>query len=500
MLHRLKLLLLALLVLGFVTATRGQDYEPNWKSLSKWETPQWFQDAVLGIYCHWGVYSVPGFRFNDGAEQVDSGLWYGWFMYVPNEKEQPNFGVYDFHRENYGAPSEFGYKDFIPLFTAEKWDPDRWAKLYKDAGADFAGVVAQFSDGFPMWDTKYDEFNAMDKGPKRDIVGEMFEAAREHGMKTIATFHEMPGEIFDAGRKLCPPGVDVNNPQYASLYEKEDSAELYNKIWEVTNKYKPDQMWFQYAYGTENQWKSFMAHYYNMAECWGKGVTVTHKGFSAPLSCSVLDLEGGSFPGGEWEWIGSDTIKKRRYQKDMPIGKYWAYAEGVGCRPVNLLVDGIIDRVSKNGVTLLDLAPKADGTLPQAQIEGLKELGEWMKVNKKALYAARPAPFIEGGADTLGTGTLRFTEKGNYLYAFELGNSWPPTAGFSKYADSNSPTTPLLVPNIKPVKGSDIYMLGSKENLSWHMEGRDLVIEELPDPLPCDYAWCFKIKIRDNQE
>jgi len=474
----------------------GIYYEPNYESLSQWTTPKWFDEAVLGVYCHWGIFSVPGFKFNEGSELVDSGLWYGWFMYVTNDAEQNNFGVYDYHRKTYGDPTEFGYKDFIPMFTAEKWDPDKLAKFYKEIGIDFAGVVAQYSDGFPMWDSKYDTFNAKTVGPKRDILGEMFEAARKYGMRTVATFHEMPGEIYDAGREYCPPGVDVNDPKYTDLYEEEDSVELYNKVWEVVNKYQPDQMWFQYAYGSDIQWKAFLAHYYNSAECWGKGVTVAHKGGSAPLSLSVLDIEGGIFPDGIWHWEGMTEPQEQRWQKDMPIGNYWAYAEGVGCRPVNLLIDEIVDITSKNGVTLLDVAPKADGTLPQEQIEGLKELGKWMKINREALYAAKPASFIEGGSDDWQVGTMRLTEKGNYLYAIELGNEFPSTKGFAAYDDSTPPSVPIIIPNVTPVKGSEIKMLGSEIDLTWHMDGDDLVIDELPDELPCEYAWSFKIKVK----
>jgi len=489
-------------VVGEPESKNTSKYEPTWKSLSKWQVPQWFEDAVLGFYCHWGVYSVPGYRFNDGSEQVDSGLWYGWFMYVPNDAEQNNFGVYDFHRKTYGNPCEFGYHDLVPLFKAQKWDPDRWAQLYKHAGADFAGVCGQFSDGFPMWDSKYDTYNAMAKGPRRDVVGEMFAAARKQGMKTVITFHEMPGEIYDAGRKLCPEGVNVNNPKYADLYEEESDEELYNKLYEVVDKYQPDQMWFQYAYGEEEQWKAFIAHYFNSAESWNKEVLISHKGGSAPLSCSVLDLEGGIFPDGIWEWEGMEEPQEQRWQKDVPIGNYWAYAEGVGCRPVNMLVDGIVDRISKNGVTLLDVAPKADGTLPQEQIDGIKQLGDWMKHNKEALYAARPAPFNEGGVDEWQAkgGTVRFTEKGNYLYAIDLGNVWPSKFGFADYPDSNKPTAPYTVPGVKPIKGSEIIMLGSEKSLPWHLEGNNLVIEELPDPLPCDHAWSFKIQVAGKPE
>ncbi|MHC4438315.1 MAG: alpha-L-fucosidase [Planctomycetota bacterium] len=492
-------LIMLSIVLGCFQKAEAEKYEPTWESLSQWKMPQWFDDAVLGIYCHWGVYSVPGFRFNDGAEQVDSGLWYGMFMYVPNNSDEPNYGVYDHHRKTYGDPAEFGYHDFVPLFKAEKWDPDRWAQLYKNAGADFAGVCAEHGDGFAMWDTEFDEYNAMDKGPRRDILGEMFEALRKHGMKTVATFHEAPGSIYDSGKKYCPEGVGVNNPKYSDLYGPNTRSELYNKLIEVVDKYRPDQMWFEGAdvYG-EKYWKLFLAYYYNAAENWGKGVTVSQKDDSALLlSCTVFDIEGGIFPDGKWEWAGETAPRKQRWQKDVPIGNYWAYAEGVGCRPVNMLVDGIVDRISKNGVTLLDVAPKADGTLPEAQINGLRELGNWMKHNKEALYAAKPAPFKEGGVDVWHAkgGTVRFTEKGNYLYAIDLGNKWPTTLGFADYEDSKKPTAPYTLGGVKPVKGSEIIMLGSKKKLPWRQEGEDLIIEELPEPLPCDHAWSFKIQI-----
>ena len=124
----LSALVIIVLLLGTMSScsnrsggAAGKDlkFQPNWNSLAQWTMPQWFDDAVLGIYCHWGVYSVPGFRFNSGAEQVDSGLWYGFFMYVPNDSEEQNYGVYDFHMENYGDPCEFGYHDFVPMFRAE---------------------------------------------------------------------------------------------------------------------------------------------------------------------------------------------------------------------------------------------------------------------------------------------------------------------------------------------------------------------------------------------
>ncbi len=494
------LIVTLLLAQPFVLAEESKErivYKPDFESLAQWESPQWFNDAVLGFYCHWGPYSVPGFMFTHPGERVDSGIWYGGAMYDPED----DLGVYDFHRKTYGEPCEFGYKDLVPLFKAEKWDPDRWARIYKDAGADFAGICAEHADGYAMWDSELDTYNSMDTGPRRDILNEMFESSRKLGMKTIATFHEPPGSIYGAGREHCPDGVDVNDPKHEDLYEVSSHEELYFKLIEVMHKYQPDQMWFEGAqfYGMEN-WKKFLAYYYNVAQYWGKDVVVTQKGTEEHLLASTaLDIEGGEFPGGKWEWRGMEEPSKERWQKDVPLGSYWAYAEGVGCRPVNMLVDGIVDRISKNGVTLLSVAPKADGTLPKAQIDCLKELGEWMKINKEALYAARCAIFNEGGVDVWKAkkGMMRFTEKGSYLYAIELGNVWPTTKGFEDYEESVEPSAPYRIPGVTAVKGSKIFMLGADDELSWRQEGDDIIIETLPNPLPCGYAWSFKIEMEN---
>jgi alpha-L-fucosidase len=470
-------------------------YKPNYESLSQWEMPRWFEDAVLGIYMHWGVYSVPGFVFTDPSERVDSGLWYGAEMY----NRENVYGVYEHHIKTYGDPCEFGYKDFVPMFRAEKWDPDGWAEFFKSIGTDFAGLAAEHGDGFCLWDTDHDAFNAADMGPKRDLLGDWFEAVRKQGMKTVVTFHKGPGSIYGHGMEYCPEGMDVNDPGYADLYGPTSQEELNAKLIEVIDKYQPDQMWFEEgapeAYGEEDYLK-FMTYYYNQAQKWGKEVMVTQKHGSLPDECSALDIEGGIFPDGIWQWAGLTEPRKDRWQKDVPVGNFWAYAEGVGCRPVNMLVDGIVDRVSKNGATLLNVAPKADGTLPQSQIDGLKELGNWMSINREALYAARPAPFVGGGVDTWAEGTIRFTEKGQYLYAIELGNVWPTKKGFADYEESIIPSAPLKIPGARPLQGSAVRMLGYEKDLPWHMEGNDLVIEELPEKLPCDHAWSFKIQVK----
>ena len=484
-------------------------YESTWKSLARHETPGWYEDAVFGIYFHWGVYSVPAF-----------GCWGGRNMYQPKGGKTEEWGhidrdkyanTYDYVKKVYGEPgTEFGYKDFIPMFKAQKWDPDEWAQLFKKSGADFAGPVAIHHDGFAMWDSDCAEYNSMDMGPRRDVVGEMLEAVRKHDMKTFASFHYYTNwDFFNPGRKICPKGMDVNNRKYEGLYapvreydgtwSEEPISESFQKGWynrviEVIVKYCPDQLWFEIGFSDpdcigEDYVKSALAHYFNTAEALCRQVVVTRKSDDLPLSCSVLNLEAHS----------EDDAQPVVWQTDIALGTNhaWAYSPDAVCRPINGVIDEIVDRKSKNGVTLLSLAPKADGTLPPSQIEGLKELGKWMAINKEALYASRPAPFTKGGTDNWKAGSIRFTQKGQYLYAIELGNELDEENVSAEYEESTPPKAPYVIPGVKPVNGSKIKMLGSTKDLPWHQQGADLVIKKIPDPLSCDYAWAFKIQVKE---
>lgn len=477
-----QFILLAMLFLSVQQFAQTRSYEPTWESLSNKEAaPQWFEDAVLGIYFHWGIYSVPG-----------TSCWTGMNMYKKTGAEWEHVpegykNTYQYIKETYGEPGiEFGYKDFIPMFTAEKWDPDRWAKLFKEAGADFAGPVAVHHDGFELWDADNDDWNSFAMGPKRDIVGEMGEAVKKTGMKFFASVHQFPiWWYFDEGRKLCPEGVDVNNPEYVGLYgDHEPGTSIpadfqkiwYGKILELVDKYQPDQLWFDGSPPGDYQ-KDFLAYYFNAAEEWGKDVMVSHKDTQLPLFCSVLDIEVGR----------KDEPSIHKWQTDITLGGFssrdefpsWGYSHNAECRPIDGIVDGIVDRVSKNGATLLDVAPKADGTLPESQIEGLKKLGEWMSINKEALYATVPASFGKIGTVRWKADDFRFTRRGPYIFAIKL----------------EQPEIPLVIPDVEAAEGTDIKMLGSDMALKWHQKGDNLAIEELPQPLPCNYAWSFQIQV-----
>lgn len=461
-------------------------YEATWESLAQWQTLEWFQDAVFGIYWHWGPYSVAGFGYS---------CWYGSSMYEPDEGPDYRGGdCYKHHLAVWGDPfTQFGYKDFIPLLTAAKWKPNQWAALFKEIGADFAGPCAEHHDNFAMWDSKVTMWNSVAMGPHRDIVGDIAKALKARGVRFIVTFHNNGcnnWNYFNGGRKGCPQGVEVNNPDYYGLYgEPHDSpgakhrmcVKFYLKAMEVIDQYNPQMIWLEGCMDQEiitDYMPKLMAYYFNKNEQMGQGVVVTHKGTELPLECSPLDFEGG----------GKREPDRRRWQTDIPLpGCSWAYEYTIKMTPaeveknVDRLVDDIVDRTSKNGVTLLSIGPRADGTIPDYQVEMLKKLGRWMKVNKEALYGSTPAPFAKGGISAWKAGSIRFTAKGDYLYAIEL-----------KAAVAGE-----VIPGLRLAPSATIQMLGNAKNLPWHQDGENVVIEKMPDKLPCSYAWTIKIKKAD---
>jgi alpha-L-fucosidase len=441
-----------------------------------------------------------------------------------------NSGTYRYHCDEYGDPTEFGYHDFIPMFEARKWDPDHWAKLFRNAGADFAGPIAEHHDGFAMWDTQYDPYNAMDMGPRRDIVGDMVQAVRKQGMKVVITFHHLRWDYYDAGKKLCPEGVGVNDPRLYGLYghpydlaipeaeswlvksriakPKHQAGNLlferfreegFNKFIEVIDKYQPDQIQTDGLTCVrlgQDRLKRMLAHHFNTAETSGREVLISrgydsHHSYTPsemwgkevmvsriiPISCSVQNIER-HFPE-----IPLSKPCPNKWQNTTPVpGFSYSYVASQENKTseqvedsVNAIVDGIVNVKCKNGVTLLSIGPKPDGTLPSSLTQILNKLGDWMRVNKESLHGADCRTPCE-------MGTLRFTQKGPFLYAIDL----------------EKPISPRIIQGVTPVPGSTIRVLGSDEDLAWHQDGGNVVIDELPDQLPCDYAWIFKIQVGER--
>jgi alpha-L-fucosidase len=426
----MKKLLKFLFILSIVLITLGvqaQKYEPNWQSLRRVQTPQWLQEGKFGIYTHWGIYAVHAYGENT--------TWYSFAMY-----EDPDGEARQHFEKKFGKLTpEFGYKDLIPKFTAEKFDADEWAELFQKAGARFAGPVAEHHDGFAMWDTKYSEWNAAKMGPKRDIVGELEKAIKKRDMKYVTAFHHAANWFFFP---VWDDRYDTGDPKYSGLYGQshEEGAmrnqefidEWYGKIIEVIDNYSPDFIWFDFALDAiaEGYVKDMLAYYYNHAEAANKEVVVTYKGHDLVPGAGIRDLELGQMPYLTYnEWITDNSVDDRGA---------WGYAEDLTFKTPNRLIDNLVDRVSKNGYLLLNVGPKPDGTIPEGAKEVLLSMGVWLETNGEAIYGTSPWMVAGEGPANLGEASdigfnesdivytaddIRFTVKGDDLYATFL--DWP---------------------------------------------------------------------------
>jgi len=466
-------------------------YEPSWDSLKQYRCPEWFRDAKFGIYFHWGVYSVPAYKTE----------WYSHYMYEKGHE------VNTYHLAQYGPVSKFGYKDFIPMFKAEKFDPDQWADLFVKAGARFAGPVAEHADGFAMWDSDLTKWDAMDMGPKRDIVGELEKAIRKKGLKFIATLHH---QWLYAWYPTLDKDADASDPAYADLYgptapveafgmagRKIDSmpAEAFSQRWfsrakEVVDKYKPDMVWFDNKLNIidEKYLTQFLAHYYNSALAWDREVVATYKANDFAEGTGVLDLERSrmsrlvTFP-----WLTDDSIDWGS----------WCDVQNPDYKTTDRLIDTLVDIVSKNGCLLLNITPKANGEIPLPVQERLLEMGQWLQINGEAIYGTRPWKMYGEGPTQVVEGHLserknkdatsrdiRFTIKGDTLYAIVLG--WPED-GIVRIKSLGTESTP----NQDDI--SSIRLLGSKAVIKWKRTSENIEVC-LPDEKPCQYAFVLAIQ------
>ena len=428
-------LILMLLVVLLAFGCQKQDgqkavkkYEPTWESLREYKhVPQWLRDGKFGIYTHWGPYAVHAFGENT--------TWYSFALYLEPDGEARKH----FEKKFGKLTPEFGYKDLIPKFTAEKFNADEWAELFEKAGAKFAGPVAEHHDGFAMWDTKYSEWNAAKMGPKRDVVGELEKAIKKRDMKFVTAFHHAANWFFFP---VLDKRYDTGDPKNEGLYGQPHERgamrnqafidEWYGKIIEVIDNYSPDFIWFDFALDSipEGYVKDFLAYYYNDATAKGKEVVVTYKGNDLVPKTGVRDLELGQEANITYhEWITDSTVDDRGA---------WGYAEDLIFKSPNRVIDNLVDRVSKNGYLLLNVGPKADGTIPDEARKLLLEMGAWLKVNGEGIYGTSPWIIASEGPTNLGAATaigfnesnvvytsedVRFTVKGDSIYATFL--AWP---------------------------------------------------------------------------
>ena len=430
-----KLCVISFFLFLFVTATNTLSaqtqehiFQPTFASLEQANpVPEWFKDAKFGIYFHWGVYSVPAF----GNE------WYPRNMYIKGSAENKH------HVETYGDPSAWPYNYFItgardkkgnfvmfaPKLKSEggKFDPDEWAQLFADAGAKFAGPVAEHHDGFSMWESKVNPWNAKDMGPKLDLVGLLAKSIRKKNMRVIVSMHHAYNitGYYEAVLKTNDPKLQM---LFGQQGKEKNEAFWLAKHKEIIDNYKPDIIYQDFNLHIISQpiLLQFLSYYYNKANEWDKSVVATFKD-GLNTKCAVLDYERGGPPDiTDNYWLTDDAVSSSS----------WCYTEGIGYYTSKAILHSFIDRISKNGDMLLNISPKSDGTIPQEQKDILLEMGSWLKKYGEAIYATRAwEKYGEGptkmgaahgvmGAPIEGTAKdVRYTRSKDYttLYAILLG-------------------------------------------------------------------------------
>jgi alpha-L-fucosidase len=474
-------------------------FRPDWNSLSQYQVPSWYRDAKFGIFIHWGVYSVPAF----GSE------WYPRQMYLAGSKENE-------HQVSlYGPLTKFGYKDFVPMFKAQHFDPQAWARLFKESGARYVVPVFEHHDGFQMYDSNLSDWTAAKMGPHRDLMGDLEKEVRAEGLYFGASSHRIEHDWFmDGGRKVAS---DVNDPQYAAFYgpaqiQIQDKVEAHNsnlaEDWtyvspayandwlarnaEIVQKYHPDIIFFDWWIGqpyVRPYLTKFAAYYYNESAKRGPVGIITFKWVDMQKDSGVLDIERGQL----------DQSLDRVWQTDTSVSnKSWGYIEHDTFKTPEFIVHQLADIVSKNGNLLLNIGPRSDGTIPDEVQQVLRAVGGWLKVNGDAIYGTRPWTVYGEGPTKVAAGSFqdtktqdytaedfRFTTQGDNLYAIEL--AWPS----GQEAVIHSITGDAL----KGKQIQAITLLGSAAALTYKQQPDGLHIE-LPAKPAEGYAFAFRIALR----
>jgi alpha-L-fucosidase len=403
-------------------------YSATWASVDQHTAaPEWFQDAKFGIYHHWGVFSVPAY----GNE------WYPRNMYAPGSAENKH------HIATYGDPSVWPYNNFIdgaldktgnhvqfaPKLKSAggNFDPDDWAQLFADAGARFAGPVAEHHDGFSMWDSAANEWNSVKHGPHLNLLQLFRDAVRGKGMKFLVAMHH--AYHFNGYYQYVPAqSTQTLKKLYGQLGTTAENQLWYDKLKEVVDQAQPDILWedFDLTKVDESKRLDFLSYYYNQANSWGREVVATYKdGYDN--KGEVFDYErGGPADITSPYWLTDDSISSSS----------WCYTQGIGYYSTTQLLHALIDRVSKNGNMLLNIAPMADGTIPQGQRDILLGIGDHLKRFGESIYSTRAWTTYGEGPTKMGGGSftnptagtaqdIRFTRSkdSTVLYATILG--WP---------------------------------------------------------------------------
>lgn len=464
-------------------------YKDTWESLQQYHVPEWYEKIKFGIFIHWGIYSVPAF----GSE------WYSRNMYIQGSKE------FEHHINTYGKHKDFGYKDFIPMFKAENFNPKEWIELFKAAGAQYVMPVAEHHDGFQMYDSELSEWNAKNMGPQRDVFGDLTKECLKAGLKNCASSHRVEhwffmghGKEFDSDIKEPLQRGDfywpaMPEPNHFDLYSEPTPTKEFLEDWlcrccELVDKYRPKiiyfDWWIQHS-AIKPYLKKFAAYYYNRADEWNEGVVINYKHDAFAFGTAVPDIERGQFA----------DAKPYVWQSDTAVAKNsWCYTEGNDYKTSTQIICDLVDIVSKNGRLLLNIGPKADGTIPDEDRKILLEIGQWLKINGEAIYGAQlwrkseegptkiqEGQFADSEAKQFTSEDIRFTVNGSYVYAICLNMKGKDSVCIKSLAETKDAHKPDFCGIIKSVE-----VLGYDKTPKWTRDDNGLSIKtvKIEDDMP----------------
>lgn len=452
--------------------------------VQNYETPEWFRDAKFGVFIHWGAYSVP-------ASNTE---WYPREMYTDNN-------VRSWHTAAFG--SSFGYKDFLPSFTADKYNPADWADLFKRSGVKYIVPVAEHHDGFAMYDSQETRWNATNIGPKKDLITPLAEEIKKAGLKFGVSNHFWENNWFYGKRE----GSDVLNTIYYDLYNTPYPGEdkplygntenkpnnIHKQNWfdrsmELVEKFDPDLIYYDWQFAPNSNAVQFLSYYYNRAlESKPDGVVVNSK-FNFPDNSVVLDVERGQLSG----------IREYPWQTDTSISDAsWGYIENDTYKETVDLLGALVDIVSKNGNFLLNVGPDRRGEIPESARKVFLEIGKWLDTNGEGIYSTRPWTEFGEGPTTVSEGNfsdnIKFNEKdfryvidkeGKVLYA--TGLKWP--------KGSSITLSKLCSASVNLDTLTEISLLGSNEAISYTQDKDGLKIS-LPSQNPNNSEYPYVLKM-----
>lgn len=498
-------LLLAVMLISSSCKEKSEPlYDGSWEALQEMPVPDWFTDGKIGIFIHWGPYSGIGYRKGDR----------GYAEHIPKMLYEDSAHYYPYMRERWGAcPPEFGYKDIIPEFKAENWNPEEWAALFAEVGAKYVVLTAEHHDGWANWDSDLTPWNAVDMGPKRDLVGDLGKAVRAQGLKYAPSYHRERHTSFFAEKKYvvnATPRPDIveeikRHPEAASLYgpfsHSKAAVDEYVARWkEIQEKYHPDMLWIddipiftrdgnntrknpqvfkpeiKYFY---DQCRLMITDFMNDGAARGQKVYVNNKGANRNwpdgVGCFEKDNLRLKVIGPKWQscttFGTSFGYLAAEEAEDYPYRK----------KSVEEVIHEMVEIISRNGNFLINIGLKGDGTIPDWQVERLRAMGAWLDINGEAIYGSR-----YWKVNLQEDENLSFTTKGKKLYAIK---NTKPIAPFT--IDATAGWTKNQV--------KSITLLGSDADIEWEMTDEGLTITPPSDLGASQYSWSFEILTNEEQ-